>query len=47
MVLEHDTSGQGYKTIFILPLPTFGTSFALIASNENAEDHQRSVYCEQ
>ena len=53
MVLELDTSGQGYKTTFTLPsLPSL-PSFAFIANHENAEDHQiqiqnqRGAYCEQ
>ena len=47
MVLELDTSGQGYKTTLTFLLPMCGTSFAFIASNENAEGHQRNAYCEQ
>ena len=38
-----DTSGQMYKTTFILPSTTYETNFAFIASHENAEDHQRSA----
>ena len=38
---------KGTKLLLFYLLPTFGTSFAFIASHENAEEHQRTAYCEQ
>ena len=38
---------QGTKLLLFYLLPTYGTSFAFIASHENAEGHQRTAYCEQ
>ena len=38
---------KGTKLPLLYLLSTCGTSFAFIASHENAEDHQWSAYCEQ
>ena len=43
--LTHQAKGTKLHLLYLLPM--CGTSFAFIASHENAEDHQRSAYCEQ
>ena len=43
--MTHQAKGTKLPKLYLLPM--CGTSFAFIASHENAEDHQRSAYCEQ
>ena len=43
--LTHQAKGTKLPLLYLLQM--CGTSFAFIASHENAEDHQRSAYCEQ